>query len=162
MTIPAHGPSRIHPLGNRSGPPSVGVRPYALDRKRPPLPSRLDLPLLAAAAISNTVAGRLVLSAERPNHTNGLVSSSLIATERLARPHGVMLTEALGNIRARICSRGSVLSRHGGQHLRRLAGTHVLQSTNCRSANRTRCQTGTPEGSHYAGRSRLRGCERTV
>lgn len=49
-----------------------------------------------------------------------------------------------------------------GLHLHRLAETYAVQSTNCRSADRTRCQAGTPEGSHYAGRSRLRGCERTV
>lgn len=46
-----------------------------------------------------------------------------------------------------------------GLHIHRLAGTHAVQSTKCRSADRTRCQAGTPEGSHYAGRSRLRGCE---
>lgn len=60
----------------------------------PPLPSRLDLLPLAAAEIINTVAGRLALSAERPNHTNDLVSLSLIATERIARPHGIMPSDA--------------------------------------------------------------------
>lgn len=60
----------------------------------PPLPSRLDLLPLAAAEIINTVAGRLALSAERPNHTNDLVSLSLVATERIARPHGIMPSDA--------------------------------------------------------------------
>ena len=59
----------------------------------PPLPARLDLLPLSAAEIIITVAGRLAFSAERPNHTSGLVSLSLVATERLARTHVVMSSE---------------------------------------------------------------------
>lgn len=77
-----------------------------------PLPSRLDMLALSAAKIIDTVADRLAFSAEHPNHTSGLVSLSLIATDRLARLHGMMSFESLAHASLDRIGRADISWRH--------------------------------------------------